>query len=179
MEKKKHPSSWVRHKHCIFLPSSVNKTTESTGKPRSKHFSTQLNLGLERLRLREQHNPNKKPPCITPERQDLDSSVDPQNYQEVEAQPGRKHPHHAKAKLLSQLPHHCCQREADMGETEGHMMHEVLSSDSLEAMWGDLVWMGIHNGSIHLAQSLCGSLAILIGFPSLVKWWLLRGNERQ
>lgn len=29
--------------------------------------------------------------------------------------------------------------EADVGETEGNVMHEVLSSDSLEAIWEDLV----------------------------------------
>lgn len=34
------------------------------------------------------------------ERQDHDNPVDPQSYQEVETQPGRNNPHHAKAKLL-------------------------------------------------------------------------------
>jgi len=65
--RKRHPPFWVRPKHCIFLHSLVNETVESTGKSRSQHLSTQLHLGLERLRLGEQHHPNKKPPCITPE----------------------------------------------------------------------------------------------------------------
>lgn len=155
--RKKHPLCWVSPKHCIFLPSSVNKTGERTGKARSQHFPTLLNLWPERLRFGEQHNPNKNPPCITPERQDHDSSVDPQSYQEVEAQPGRKHPHHAKAKLLPRTA--AAGEEEDVGETEGNMMHEALSSDSLKDTWEDLVWMEIPTwleASVYLWPSLVG-----------------------
>lgn len=101
--RKKHLQFWVRPKDCIFFCSLVNRTGEGTAKPSSQHSSTQLNMDLERLKLREQHNQIKNPPCINPERQDHGNSVDTQKYQEVEAQAGRKHPHHAKAKLLPSI----------------------------------------------------------------------------
>lgn len=171
--REKHPPCWVSPKHCIFFPSLVNKTVESTGKPRSQHFSTLLNLGLERLRFGEQHNPSKNLPCITVERQDHDNSVDPQSYQEVEAQPGRKHPHHAKTKLLPRTAP--VGEKADMGETEGNMRHSAL------------IPLKIHGKILSEWKYPLGSKLLcifghpLLGtvLPSLVKWWLVRGKRRQ
>lgn len=130
MEKKKHPSSWVRHKHCIFFPSSVNKTTESIGKPRSEHFSTQLNLGLERLRLREQHNPNKKPPCISPEREDLDSSVDPQKLPGGRSTAWKKAPTPCKGQAASPASPPLLPEEGRCGGNWGQ--HDA---------WGSQLWL--------------------------------------
>lgn len=101
--RKKHLQFWVRPKDCIFFPSLVNRTGESTGKPRSQHSSTQLNLGPERLKLRERHNLNKKPSLHQPREtrpwQLCRYSKIPGGRKEA----GRKHPHHAKAKLLPSI----------------------------------------------------------------------------
>lgn len=135
--RKKHLQFWVRPKDCIFLPSLVNRTSESTGKPRSQHSSTQLNLGQERLKLREQHNPNKKP-SLHPLRE-----IRPWQFCRYSKIPGgrstgwKKTPTPCKGPVASQLC--CCYGEADVGETEGNTIHEVLSSNSLEATGEDLV----------------------------------------
>lgn len=170
--RKKHLQFWVRPKDCIFFSSLVNRTGDRTGKSRSQHSSTQLNLGPERLKLREQHNPNKKPSLHQPR------ETRPWQLCRYSKIPGgrstgwKKTPTPCKGQATSQRC--CCQEEADVGETEGNTIHEVLSSNSLEATWEDLVWM-----KIHLAQSLCVSLAILTTLQSLVKWWLLREKRRQ
>lgn len=165
--RKKHLQFWVRPKDCIFFCSLVNRTGEGTAKPSSQHSSTQLNMDLERLKPREQHNQIKNPPCINPERQDHGNSVDTQKYQEVEAQAGRKHPYHAKAKLLPSI-----------AAARGRQMWGNWRQHNSWGIHPKFPWshMGRSclNENIHLAQSLCVSLAILTVLQSLVKWWLLR-----
>lgn len=88
------------------------------------------------MRTREQHNRNKKPPCINPERQDHDSSVT------LKATRRQKHSLEENTHTMQRpscFPVLLLLGEADVGETEGNVMHEVLSSDSLEAIWEDLV----------------------------------------
>lgn len=168
---RKHPPFWVRPKHCIFFPSLVNKTVESTGKPRSQHFSTQLNLGLERLRLGEQHNP-KKTSLHHPRKAGPWQLCRPSKLPGGRSTAWKKTPTPCKGQAASQ---HCCCWGRQIWGSQGQ--HDARGTQ-LRFPWS---YMGrpCLNGNTHLARSLCVSLAILAFLPSLVKWWLLGGKRRQ
>lgn len=105
MEKKKHPPFWVRPKHCILFPLTVNKAAESTGKAQDRRCSAELHLGPESSRLRWGWESNiteiKNLPASPQEGKKAHGKpTDSQSYQEVQAQPGRSHLQRAKSTLL-------------------------------------------------------------------------------
>lgn len=105
MEKKSTLHSGSDPSTAFCFPSLVNKAAESTGKAQDQHCSAELHLGLESSWLgwgRESNITEIKNLPASPQegKKAHGKPTDSQSYQEVQAQPGRSHLHHAKGKLL-------------------------------------------------------------------------------